>query len=52
MLITGCKLAKKKSAAGILVGYARIRLNSQVHLQKSVLKIKPAFAIWLGIGLV
>jgi hypothetical protein len=30
--------------------YARICLNPQFHLQKSILTIKPAFVIWIVIG--
>jgi hypothetical protein len=38
--------------AGKSLGYARICLNPQSHLQKSILTTKPASVIWMGIGFV
>jgi len=32
------------------VGYARICLNPQFHLQKSILTTDPAFFIWMAVG--
>jgi hypothetical protein len=42
----------KKSSWGKPVSYARICLNPQFHLQKSILTTDLAFVIWMGIGFV
>jgi len=43
---------KKNPDAAKTVSYARICLNPQLHLKKSILTTRPASVIWVGIGLV
>jgi hypothetical protein len=40
-------VCSKIPAPGKLVSYARIYLNAQFHLKKSILTTKPASVIWM-----
>jgi hypothetical protein len=40
----------KKTAPGKAVSYARICLNAQLHIKKSMLTVKLSFFIWMVIA--